>query len=55
MKLQKQQGRKYKGKVYDKWYITVPKKDIEVLRWEEGDELEGIVAQDTYLLRRKSH
>ncbi len=41
MKLQRQQGRKYKGKTYDKWVVVIPKEDIEKLGWSEGEELEG--------------
>jgi bifunctional DNA-binding transcriptional regulator/antitoxin component of YhaV-PrlF toxin-antitoxin module len=36
-----------------KWMIVIPPKDIAELGWEKNDELEGITAQDTYLLRRK--
>ena len=53
MKLQKQKGREYKGKVYAKYFVTIPKKDLEKLGWTEGQELKGIVADGMYILRPK--
>jgi hypothetical protein len=53
MKLQKVRAREYKGKTIYKWMIVIPPRDIKELRWTENNKLEGIVAQDTYLLRSK--
>jgi len=52
MKLQKVRAREYKEKTIYKWMIVIPPKDIKELGWNGKDELEGIVAQDTYLLRK---
>ena len=53
MKLQKGKGKIYKGKVYPKWHIVIPKNDIEALGWKEGVELKGIVADGMYILKPK--
>lgn len=39
MKLQKRQTRKYEGKDYFKWVVTIPPDEIEELGWKEGMEL----------------
>ena len=43
MHLQKQQSRKYKEKVYPKYLIVIPPKDVEKLGWTEKDELESVI------------
>ena len=52
MILQKQKGKMYKGKQYPKWVIVIPKNDVEKMGWEEGMELEGIIANDMYILKK---
>lgn len=39
MKLQKRLSRKYKGKEYYKWIITLPDEEVRYAGLKEGDEL----------------
>ena len=39
MKLQKRLSRKYKGKEYYKWIISLPDEDVRYADLKEGDEL----------------
>ena len=41
MKLQRVKAREYKGKPIYKWIIVIPPKDIDILGWKHGIELEG--------------
>lgn len=51
MKLLKQESKGYKGKKYVKYFVIIPKKDLEKLGWKEGQELKGIVADGMYILK----
>jgi bifunctional DNA-binding transcriptional regulator/antitoxin component of YhaV-PrlF toxin-antitoxin module len=51
MRLQKQLSRKYGGKEYPKWVITVPPKQIEALGWKEGEYLESEVNNQGLIIR----
>ena len=51
MKLQKSTGKIYKEKTYPKWHIVIPNKDIEQLGWYKGMELEGIIAENMYIIK----
>jgi bifunctional DNA-binding transcriptional regulator/antitoxin component of YhaV-PrlF toxin-antitoxin module len=53
MQLQKQASRVYKGKEYPKYLIVIPPKDIEILGWKEGDDLESIIEDCTLTIRKK--
>lgn len=53
MKLQKQLSRKYDGKDYPKYVVTIPPKNIEQAGWKEGTELEAIVEDGKIILRPK--
>src|SRR3989338_8751227 len=39
MKLQKNISRRAKGKVYEKWILTIPEKTVKDLSWKQGTEL----------------
>jgi len=54
MRLQKQMSRKYKGKEYPKWVITVPPKQIEELGWGEGEFLESGVARQELTIKKEN-
>jgi len=43
MKLQKQLSRKYGGKEYPKYLVTIPPKTIDEVGWKQGTDLEAIV------------
>jgi len=53
MKLQKQLSRKVKDKEYPKWVVTIPPSDVKKLNWEEGQELEASIKNDTIILKPK--
>lgn len=53
MKVSKQESKGYKGRKYAKYFVIIPKKDLEKLGWTEGQELKGIVADGMYILRQK--
>ena len=50
MKLQIQKVGKYKGKIYYKYIILVPKALIEKLGWIEGQKLKASPVVDTGLI-----
>jgi hypothetical protein len=47
-------SRKYKGKEYPKWVITVPPKQIEELGWGEGEFLESGVARQELTIKKEN-
>ena len=53
MKLQKQLSRKVKDKMYPKYAVVIPPKQIEEVGWKEGTELEAIVKDGKIILRPK--
>jgi len=53
MKLQKRLSRKFKGKEYVKWILTIPPQDIEKTGWKEGQKLKSEV-YDSNLIIKKS-
>lgn len=54
MELQKRLSRKYKGKAYVKWVITIPPAIIKALGWKEGQEIEAEPASGKLVLKKKS-
>ncbi len=54
MRLQKQLSRKYEGKPYPKYVVTIPPKLIEDTGWTEGIELEALVEGDAIVIKPKS-
>ncbi len=53
MKLQKQLSRKYGGKEYPKYLVTIPPKTVDKVGWEQGTELEAIVKDGKIILKPK--
>lgn len=53
MKLQKQLSRKVQGKKYPKYVVTISPKQVEALGWTEGEELDGTVRDDNFVITRK--
>ncbi|MFA5365698.1 MAG: AbrB/MazE/SpoVT family DNA-binding domain-containing protein [Candidatus Bathyarchaeia archaeon] len=53
MKLQKQLSRKVDDRVYPKYVVTIPPKEIEKVGWKEGIELEAVVEDGKIMLRPK--
>ena len=54
MRLQRQMSRRYKGKEYPKWMITVPPKQIEELGWVEGEFLESEVIRQELTIKKEN-
>jgi len=52
MKLQKQLSRRFKGKDYAKWVLTISPDDIEKLKWKEGQELNSEINADTLTIKK---
>lgn len=40
MRLQSQKSREYKGKDYTKFWVVIPQKIVEKLKWRSGQDLE---------------
>jgi antitoxin component of MazEF toxin-antitoxin module len=53
MKLQKQLSRRVGNKEYPKWVITIPPRQIESLRWNEGEYIESEVNNRKLIIRRE--
>jgi len=47
-------SRKYKGREYPKWVITVPPKQIEELGWVQGESLASDVANEGLMVKKES-
>ncbi len=54
MKLQKRQSREYQGKLYYKFYVDIPAKDIEKLGWEKGKEIKRTIKGKKLILEPES-
>lgn len=54
MKLQKQLSRKVGNKEYPKWVVIIPPKQIDTLRWNEGEYLESEVNDQELIIRREN-
>jgi antitoxin component of MazEF toxin-antitoxin module len=52
LKLQKQLSRKVGDKKYPKWMIAIPPKQIEALGWNEGQSLEGEIADQKLVIKK---
>ncbi len=53
MKLQKQVSRVYEGKGYEKFWVVIPSKLIELLSWKAGQDLEGEVKEGKLIVEKK--
>jgi len=52
MRLLNQISRKYKGKEYKKFWIVIPNKLIEKLKWKTGEELKAEVKDKKLVVER---
>ena len=52
MRLQSQISREYKGNKYEKFWVVIPYKLIEKLKWKSGQELEAEVKGDKLVIAR---
>jgi antitoxin component of MazEF toxin-antitoxin module len=52
MRLQKQINRIVENKEYAKFVVIMPPEHVQQLGWQDGQELEGEVKDETYLLRK---
>ena len=53
MKLQSQISREYKGTKYEKFWIVIPSKLIEKLRWKTGQELNGDLKNGKLIIQKE--
>lgn len=53
MKLQKQVSREYKSEKYEKFWIVVPSKLIELLGWKAGQDLDGEVKDGKLIVEKQ--
>jgi bifunctional DNA-binding transcriptional regulator/antitoxin component of YhaV-PrlF toxin-antitoxin module len=53
VKLQKQLSRKYEGKEYPKYVVTISPENVKKAGWKEGITLEAIVEDGKIILRPK--
>ena len=54
MKLQKRLSRKYKGKIYHKFLVVIPKENVKRSGFKEGDELYSEIKKGEIKLKKKS-
>jgi bifunctional DNA-binding transcriptional regulator/antitoxin component of YhaV-PrlF toxin-antitoxin module len=47
-------SRRYKGREYPKWVVTIPPKQIEELGWTEGEFLESDIARQELVIRKEN-
>jgi bifunctional DNA-binding transcriptional regulator/antitoxin component of YhaV-PrlF toxin-antitoxin module len=47
-------SRRYKGREYPKWMITIPPRQVEELGWNEGEFLESDVASQELVIRKEN-
>lgn len=52
MRLLSHTSREYKGKKYEKFWIVIPNKLIEKLKWKRGQELEAEVKGDKLVIEK---
>lgn len=52
MRLLSQKSREYKGKEYTKFWVVIPNKLIEKLRWKTGQELEAEAKDDKIIIEK---
>lgn len=53
MKLLSQKSREYNGKKYHKFWVILPNKIIERLRWKQGDELEAEIEKNKLTIEKE--
>ncbi|MBN2102231.1 MAG: AbrB/MazE/SpoVT family DNA-binding domain-containing protein [Candidatus Aenigmarchaeota archaeon] len=52
MKLQSHISREYKGTKYEKYWIVIPNKMVEKLKWKTGEELEAEVKNGKLVIEK---
>ena len=52
MRLLSQISREYKGNKYRKFWVVLPTKLIEKLKWKTGDELEAEIKGDKLMIEK---
>ena len=53
MRLLSQKSREYRNKEYRKFWIIIPNKIIEKLKWEQGDKLETEIIDDKLVIEKQ--
>ena len=53
MKLQSHVSRKYKDNSYRKFWIIIPKKNLEKLGWKTGQELKAEIKNNKLIISKK--
>jgi len=53
MKLQSQVSRKYGDTEYQKFWVVIPNKLLELLKWKTGQELDGEVKDGKLIIKKK--
>jgi len=53
MKLQSQVSRKYGDTEYEKFWVVIPNKLLELLKWKSGQELNGEVKDGKLIIKKK--
>jgi len=52
MRLQSQVSRKYGDTEYLKFWVVIPNKLLEKLKWKTGQELEGEIREDRLIIKK---
>lgn len=53
MRLISQKHSEYKGKKYHKFWVVIPNKVIEKLRWKTGEELKADTKENKIIIEKK--
>ena len=53
MRLLSQTSREYKGKEYKKFWVVIPSKLVDMLKWKTGEELEADVKGDKLIIEKE--
>ncbi|MFH1591987.1 MAG: AbrB/MazE/SpoVT family DNA-binding domain-containing protein [Candidatus Woesearchaeota archaeon] len=52
MRLQSQVSREYKGNKYEKYWVVLPSKLVEKLKWKSGEELEAEIKDNKLIIEK---
>ena len=52
MRLQSQISREYKGEKYEKFWVVIPSKIIEKLKWKSGEDLEADIKDGKLVIEK---
>ena len=53
MKLLSQVSRVYGKTKYEKFWVVIPQKVLDILKWKKGDELDTEITRDNKLIIKK--